>query len=310
MGKLRGGNAPCSRGTLQFEAAKGEAIGFGRMLDELEETGYSGTELGDWGYMPSDPQALSRELTRPRPGYAWRLPTRRVARRILARFRQGGRSQDSTMARSRAREPAPFLALADKNGSVPQRTVNAGRINSQMGLSDAEWKAFAKAANSIARAVRDATGLEIVFHHHRGGYVETLDEIGRFLGTTEPQTIGLVLDTWHYVFGAGDCDMAAALDRFKGRIRYVHLKDCNKELALKSREQQWDYFQSLPQGSFYELGRGCVDFAKVLHWLKEQRYEGYVLVGRMSCGAWARRKTARSAIESICNQSNKILPNQ
>ena len=52
------GNAPCSWGTLEFEGTRGEQIGFGRMLDELAETGYTGTELGDWGYMPTDPAAL------------------------------------------------------------------------------------------------------------------------------------------------------------------------------------------------------------------------------------------------------------
>ena len=59
---LRVGNAPCSWGTLEFEEAKGEQIEFSRMLDELVETGYTGTELGDWGYMPTDPAALSAEL--------------------------------------------------------------------------------------------------------------------------------------------------------------------------------------------------------------------------------------------------------
>ena len=34
------------------------------MLDELAATGYIGTELGDWGYMPTDPDALTRELAR------------------------------------------------------------------------------------------------------------------------------------------------------------------------------------------------------------------------------------------------------
>src|SRR5258706_15136487 len=62
MEEFRVGNAPCSWGTLEFEEAKGEQIGFGRMLDELVETGYMGTELGDWGYMPTDPAALSGEL--------------------------------------------------------------------------------------------------------------------------------------------------------------------------------------------------------------------------------------------------------
>ena len=34
------------------------------MLDELVETGYTGTELGDWGYMPTDPAALTGEIAK------------------------------------------------------------------------------------------------------------------------------------------------------------------------------------------------------------------------------------------------------
>src|SRR5215510_11415422 len=64
MPRLRVGNAPCSWGTLEFEEARGEQIGFSRMLDELAETGYTGTELGDWGYMPTDPPLLRAELER------------------------------------------------------------------------------------------------------------------------------------------------------------------------------------------------------------------------------------------------------
>jgi inosose dehydratase len=44
---FRIGNAPCSWGTLEFEESKGEQVPFDRMLDELAETGYTGTELGD-----------------------------------------------------------------------------------------------------------------------------------------------------------------------------------------------------------------------------------------------------------------------
>jgi inosose dehydratase len=28
----------------------------------MKATGYSGTELGDWGFMPTEPEALKREL--------------------------------------------------------------------------------------------------------------------------------------------------------------------------------------------------------------------------------------------------------
>ena len=59
MALLRVGNAPCSWGTLEFEEAQAGQIPYSRMLDELAETGYTGTELGDWGYMPTDPEGLS-----------------------------------------------------------------------------------------------------------------------------------------------------------------------------------------------------------------------------------------------------------
>ena len=62
MSNIRIANAPCSWGALEFEGLAGEAIGYRQMLDELRDTGYTGTELGDWGFMPSEPAALRAEL--------------------------------------------------------------------------------------------------------------------------------------------------------------------------------------------------------------------------------------------------------
>ena len=42
-----------------------------------------------------------------------------------------------------------------------------------------------------------------MFHHHAGGYVETPDEVRYLLEETDPDLIGLVLDTGHYAFGGG-----------------------------------------------------------------------------------------------------------
>ena len=54
-------NAPCSWGVLEFEL-DGKAAGFEQVLDEIRETGYQGTELGDWGFMPTVPSDLRKEL--------------------------------------------------------------------------------------------------------------------------------------------------------------------------------------------------------------------------------------------------------
>jgi inosose dehydratase len=53
-------NAPCSWGVIENVA--GETGGYRRVLDEMAETGYAGTELGDWEFMPTDPDALRAEL--------------------------------------------------------------------------------------------------------------------------------------------------------------------------------------------------------------------------------------------------------
>jgi inosose dehydratase len=275
---LRVGNAPCSWGTLEFEGMHTEPIGYRQMLDELAETGYTGTELGDWGYMPTDPAILGCELRR-RDLVMLGAFVPVALKHVEAH--EGGIVDAVKTARllaAVAGEPPPYLVLADANGAVPERTRNAGRITPAMGLTSAQWKTFAAGAGKIARAVRDETGLRTVFHHHCAGYVEHPEEIARFLDLTDPGLVGLVLDTGHYVYGAGDCDVVGALERFRERVWYVHLKDCQPEIACRARKVQWDYFEALRQGVFCELGRGCIDFAAVLHWLNDHCYDGFVLV--------------------------------
>src|SRR5438445_11376908 len=61
MKNIQIANAPCSWGVLEFDLP-GKALGYAQVLDEIRDTGYAGTELGDWGFMPTEPSALRREL--------------------------------------------------------------------------------------------------------------------------------------------------------------------------------------------------------------------------------------------------------
>ena len=76
----------------------------------------------------------------------------------------------------------------------------------------------------------------------------------------------------------GNCNVLDALNRFAERVWYVHLKDCQPDVASRARQEQWDYFTALRHGVFCELGKGCVDFPAVLRWLSGRAYKGYVLV--------------------------------
>jgi inosose dehydratase len=302
MAQFRVGNAPCSWGSLEFEGTKGEAIGYSQMLDELAATGYTGTELGDWGYMPTDPARLRAELDR--RGLVMLGAFVPVAMKNAAAHAAGIANAVKTakLLAAVASDPKPFLVLADDNGSVPERTRNAGRITADMSLSEAEWRTFANGANAVGNAVAGETGLATVLHHHCAGYVETADEIARLLDLTSPDAINLVFDTGHYVYGSGDKDVVSALNRFRDRIRYIHFKDCQPVVARSAREQGWDYFEALRHGVFCELGKGCVDFPAVLRWLRDAGYSGYTLVeqdvlpgmGAPKESAWRNREYLRT----------------
>jgi len=169
-----------------------------------------------------------------------------------------------------------FIVLADENGSVEERTRNAGRITPEMGLNDRQWRTFATGAGRVAWAVRDTFGMRTVFHHHCGGYVETPQEVSRLMELTDPELVGLCLDMGHYAFGGGD--PVAALEKYYSRIWHVHFKDYDPGVGQASREHCYDYFRSVEEGVFCELGKGSVDFRSIAGILQERGYDGWIVV--------------------------------
>lgn len=267
-------NAPCSWGVLEFDL-DGKAAGFEQVLDEIRETGYQGSELGDWGFMPSVPAELKHELDKRDLSMVGAFVP--VFLKDRSKHVAGAEAAVKTaqlMADAGYRDA--FIVLADDNGSVKERTLNAGRVTANMGLTDEEWQIFAKGANFVAAEVKAKTGLRTVFHHHCAGYVETPAEIDQLMALTDPSLVGLVLDMGHYQFGGGD--PLNALKKHKSRIWHIHFKDCHPEIAAKSRTEGWDYFQSVGNGVFCELGKGAVDFPAIVEELMKQHYAGWIVV--------------------------------
>ena len=285
MTDIRIANAPCSWGALEFEGLKSEEIPYGQMLDELSDTGYAGTELGDLGYMPTEPGALRQELERRNLAMVGAfVPVALKNPDAHARGETHALKVAQLLAGvmdSRGGKPAPLVILADDNGTDPVRTQHAGHVTSQMGLSAAEWDTFARGAERIARTVRRETGLQMAFHHHCAGYVETPEEIARFLDMTDPDLLGLVFDTGHFLYGTGSNDgshVEDGLERFGERVQHVHFKDCQPRVAEEARNAGWDYFTALRHGVFCELGKGNVPFPAVADWLRMHSYRGWIVV--------------------------------
>ncbi|MBM3878518.1 MAG: TIM barrel protein [Verrucomicrobia bacterium] len=270
-------NAPCSWGALEFDLPGG-AIGYAQVLDEIRETGYAGTELGDWGFMPTVPAELRRELVTRGLQLVGAFVPIAFARAEEAVCAEGEvRAVKTAQLMAEAAGDSPFLVLADDNGKDPQRTKLAGRIGTEHGLSSDQWRAYGERVNRVAAAVRGQAGLRTVFHHHGAGYVETPAEIEALLQHTDPGLVGLCFDTGHYRFGGGTASVEV-LRRFHERIWHVHFKDCSPAVHERSQARGWDYFQSLRHGIFCELGRGDVPFPAILSTLREQGYRGWIVV--------------------------------
>lgn len=267
-------NAPCSWGALEFDL-QGKPATFDVVLDEMQKTGYEGTELGDWGFMPTDPAILKKELAK-------RSLTMLGAFVPVAlkdeTTHEKGEEAALKVARllSAVEGSSPVIVLADNNGSIPERTQNAGRVTPAMGLSEAEWITFAKGVDRIAKAVKSETGMRLVFHHHCGGYVETPAEIDKLLALTDPSLVGICLDTGHYQFAGGD--PVKFLQANAKRVWHMHFKDCEPAIAEQSHKEGWDYFKSVEKGVFCELGKGAVDFKSVKAELEKQGFEGWIVV--------------------------------
>lgn len=267
-------NAPCSWGVLEFEL-EGEAVGYRQVLNEIVETGYKGTELGDWGFMPTDSSQLQEEIhSRGLTLLAAFVPvmlkdasTHSTGIKVAVRTARLLAEVEGDLA---------LIVLADDNGKVLERTQNAGRTLPEHSLNESEWNIFAEGAEQIAQAVKKECGLRTVFHHHCAGYIERSDEIDALMRLTDPKLLGLCFDTGHYRFGGGD--PVTGIRRYKDRIWHVHFKDCHPKIAERSRVEKWDYSTSVRNTVFCELGQGDIDFPQIKTELERMGYEGWIVV--------------------------------
>jgi inosose dehydratase len=266
-------NAPCSWGVI--ENVEGARTLYDQVLDEIQATGYVGTELGDWGFMPTDPAALTEELKRRHLAL--------LASWVSVQLEDASKHEQSAADAVRTAKllaavggPQNMIVLGNDAYVQPMRTQFAGRITPEHGMDETMWEVFAQGANRVAQRVMEETGLRTVFHHHIGTWVETPAETARLMAMTDSRWLGLCFDTGHWRFGGGD--PVQGIEQFADRIWHVHFKDHEPQVAARSRVEGWDRFSSMGHGVFCELGKGDVDFPAVLQTLTRIGYRGWIVV--------------------------------
>ena len=267
---IKVGNAPVSWGVMEV-ADWGEQIPYGRVLDEIAEAGYAGTELGPYGYFPTDPNELTPELSR----RGLQLVASFVPIPLAHPERhEAGYQEAMKVAQLLAQSGARIIVLADEMSEA--RMAVSGRVNeSSDGMSERQWDGAARILVRIAEACRKL-GLTAVFHHHAGSFVETPKEVERLCESTEPGLLGLCLDTGHYFFGGGDPVEAVRL--YGDRIRHLHLKDVQLQILEGARRDRVGFLEAVRRGVFCELGAGSVDLNTVLQEVIAGGYSEWAIV--------------------------------
>ncbi len=268
---IRIANAPVSWGIYEFEGIEPK-YPYTRVLDEIAATGYVGTELGPWGYLPIDADTLRAELDQ----RGLRLLSAFVPVNFVdAAQHDAGEAHALLVGALLAACGAETIVLADDNGQVPELVQQAGRRHGSQ-LTRDQWDVYARGVNRVARAVFDQHGLRVVFHHHCAGYVETPEETRQLLSRADADLVGLCLDTGHWHYAGGDA--VKALDEFGERVRYLHFKDCDPAIRELAQKERMDYFAAVAAGVFCELGQGEVDFPTVIARMDARGYDGWAIV--------------------------------
>ena len=245
---------------------------YNRVLDEIKSAGYAGTELGPYGFLPSDSAVLRNELAK-------RSLTLCSAFVDIELGNQAAHADGlaflTRSAKLISEAGARLLVLSDK--ITPERNATSGRRDdaNKLSWSEAQWQAAATAIREVISLCK-RLGLRVAFHHHAGSHVETPEEIDRLFSLFSADELGLCLDTGHYVYGGGDT--IAFLEKQVSRVWCVHAKDMYDTKAEEARSARMNFHAAVRHGVFAPLGKGSIDFSRVISLLQRGRFDGWVVV--------------------------------
>jgi len=223
-----------------------------RFLDEAQAAGYTRIELGPYGYLPTDPEALRDALER--------RGLTLTGGAIVAELGRGAAAFDEAIAA--ADEAAPLLTQLGARFLVLLPGSDRDDAGNPIELSDNEWAGVCAGIDRLGRHVRDRWRLDVVFHSHADSLVESEDQIVRLLEGTDPAAIGLCLDTGHVAYGDGDT--VGLIERFPERIQYVHLKQVDPVVLRGVREKGLGFGEAVARGVMVEPNLGEPDMPAVL----------------------------------------------
>lgn len=241
-----------------------------RFLDEIAEAGYEWTELGPFGYLPTDPKTLKQEMDK-------------RGLKVTGSFVEGDLANPDTSWPRIERQlrgwgeifhqfDAKFLVLIQDCYT----NLFTGEQIAPARLDEPAFARLVETTHRVARIARADYGMTLLFHPHAQTHVEYEDQIEQFLEATDPALVSIVLDTGHHSYCGGD--PVSFMRKHHARIPYLHLKSVDPALRTKVGAENIPFAQAVGMGMFVEPSKGAVDFIAFRDLLREIDYRGFGIV--------------------------------
>ena len=240
-----------------------------RFLDEAVEAGFEWTELGPFGYLPTDLSVLRPALESRNLKLCGAFAMEHLDDPSL---RPEVDRQVNGAGELLAALEAGFLVLID--GTYTDQAT--GEPTAPRELSADAWKLLIDTVHDLAETIRDRFGLRLVFHPHAETHVEYEDQIETFLEQTDPDRVSLCLDIGHHAYRGGD--PVDFMRRHHDRIGYMHLKSVDANIRRRVESEGIVFSKAVGMDIFCEPSEGAIDFRAFRDVLEEVDYDGWAVV--------------------------------
>lgn len=260
---IRIGTAPDAWGVWYAEDSR--QTPWERYLDEVAQAGYEWTELGPWGYLPTDRSRLTDALASRNLGLCGAALVHPLARQDAW---QTLRVRLKPLCETLSAINTPWLLLMDDSDVYSSRQARAA--------SPETWRHMMDVITEAGRIISQEYGLRLLFHPHVGTAVESEEEILRLLADTPADLVELCYDFGHHAYAGGDA--LAFMRAHADRIPYYHFKNMDAAIHARAMVEQTHFMDVFQNGVMCELDKGVMDFADVVAFLKGRRFDGFAVV--------------------------------
>lgn len=216
-----------------------------RILSEMAEIGFSATEAGVPGFLPSKGQEAKSALDR----HGLQAVSGPVSFII---------HEEDSLKNALDAVRLAGQRLLDMGGEVLITVPKPGNLNPGEKLTDDGWTRLGEGLDSVEELC-SSMGLRQALHPHVGSLVETKEDMERVI---ESSACGWCLDTAH--IASGNFNLEDFMTLAGERVALVHIKDLDLELGRQMVHHEIKFDDAIAKNVFVPLGDGDLDLAGTL----------------------------------------------